>query len=281
MVIGWGNLGAAPQPPCRASKAALQAADGRGEALGWAGSRLPGVASRSCSRASSRRAGRSCSPRMCSAMLVAASSTSSRCSAQALAMRGQQLPERGHAVARPVGEVGAAEEGPTVGGQEDAHGPAALAGQGLHGVHVDGVEVGPLLAVDLDGHEVRVEVGRRGLVLERLALHDVAPVAGRVADGEEDGPVELAGAGQRLLTPGVPVHGVVGVLQQVRAGLAGQPVGVVLRRVAGSVGGGHGQRHGTWPRRRLASGPTPPTHGTRSASFGCLGLSPARVPHAG
>src|SRR3712207_7355348 len=54
------------------------------------------------------------------------------------------------------------------------------------------VEVGPLLAVDLDRDEVRVEERRRLGILERLALHDVAPVAGRVADRQEDRPVEQA-----------------------------------------------------------------------------------------
>ena len=58
------------------------------------------------------------------------------------------------------------------------------------------------------------------LVLERLALHHVAPVAGGVADAEEDGLVLGAGLLQGLRPPGVPVHRVVGVLQQVRARLA-------------------------------------------------------------
>ncbi len=49
-----------------------------------------------------------------------------------------------------------------------------------------GVEVGTLLAIDLDRHEVGVEVGGRRLVLERLPLHDVTPMAGGIADGEED-----------------------------------------------------------------------------------------------
>ena len=53
-----------------------------------------------------------------------------------------------------------------VGGQEHRHRPAALPGRGLHGLHVDGVDVGPLLAVDLDGDEVLVEVRGGRLVLE-------------------------------------------------------------------------------------------------------------------
>ena len=114
--------------------------------------------------------------------------------------------------------------GSPVGRQEDRHRPAAVTGHRDDRVHVDGVEVGPLLAVDLDVHEVLVHQRRRLGVLERLVLHHVAPVAGRVADREQDRPVLLARAGERLVAPGVPVDGVLGVLEQVGAGLRGEPV---------------------------------------------------------
>ena len=61
-------------------------------------------------------------------------------------------------------------------------------------------------------------------VLERLVLHHVAPVAGGVADGEEDRPVLVARARERLIAPRVPVDGIVRVLEEVRAGLVGQAV---------------------------------------------------------
>ena len=70
-----------------------------------------------------------------------------------------------------------------------------------------------------------------GGVLEALVRHDVAPVAGGVADGEQDRLVGALGLGQRLGAPGPPVHGVVLVLQQIGAGLAGEAV---------FGGGGHG-----------------------------------------
>ncbi len=54
--------------------------------------------------------------------------------------------------------------------------------------------------------------------------HDVAPVAGGVADGEEDRLVFLARLGERLLAPGIPVDRVVGVLEEVRALLGGEVV---------------------------------------------------------
>ncbi len=134
-------------------------------------------------------------------------------------------PEARHAAALVGREVGAAVEGHAVGVEEDGHRPAALAAHRLHRLHVDRVDVGALLAVDLDVDEVLVHVGGGLRVLEGLALHHVAPVAGRVADREQDRAVLLARPLQRLGAPGVPVDRVVAVLQQVRAGLLGEPVG--------------------------------------------------------
>jgi len=91
-------------------------------------------------------------------------------------------------------------------------------------VHVEGVDVRPLLAVDLDADVVLVHERRRLVVLERLVLHHVAPVAGRIADGEEHGLVLGARLGEGLLAPGVPVDRVVGVLKEVGARLLGQAV---------------------------------------------------------
>ena len=148
----------------------------------------------------------------------------------ALALEGvddrfQHHPEARHAAALVGREVGAAVEGHAVGVEEDGHRPAALAGHRLHRLHVDRVDVGALLAVDLDVDEVLVHVGGGLGVLEGLALHHVAPVAGRVADREQDRPVLLARPRQRLGAPGVPVDRVVAVLEQVGAGLLGEAVG--------------------------------------------------------
>jgi hypothetical protein len=110
------------------------------------------------------------------------------------------------------------------GGQEDRHRPAAVSRQPDDRIHVQRVDVGPLLAVDLDADEPLVHHSRRLLVLERLVLHHVAPVARGVADREQDRLVLGSGALQRLLAPRVPVHRVVGVLQQVRTGLSSETV---------------------------------------------------------
>ena len=64
----------------------------------------------------------------------------------------------------------------------------------------------------------------RLVVLERLVLHDVAPVAGGVPDREEDRLVLVPRLGERLFAPRVPVHRVVGVLQEVGTGFLGEAV---------------------------------------------------------
>ena len=137
----------------------------------------------------------------------------------------QHPAEAGHAspVLRRV--VRAAVEGLQVWGEEDAHGPAAGAGHGHDGLHVDGVEVGALLPVHLDADEEPVHEGRDLRVLKRLPFHDVAPVARGVADAEEDGAVLRGGQTQGFRPPGVPVDGVVRVLLQVGARLQRQSVG--------------------------------------------------------
>jgi len=91
---------------------------------------------------------------------------------------------------------------------------------------VDLVEGRVLLAVDLDGDEMGVEDRRHRLVVEALLLHHMAPVAGGVADREEDRAVEGCRLGQRIRPPGAPVDRVVGVLDQVGRGLEDQPVEV-------------------------------------------------------
>src|SRR5262249_35086026 len=52
----------------------------------------------------------------------------------------------------------------------------------------------------------------------------MAPMAGGIADRKQDRPVCTRGLGNRLLPPCPPVHRVGGMLQQVGAGLVGQPI---------------------------------------------------------
>ena len=144
----------------------------------------------------------------------------------------QDLGEAGPAVARGGRKIRAAPERARLAVEEHGQRPAALLAQIVQRAHVDGVDVGALLAVDLDVDEEVVHLRGDGRILEALVRHDVAPVAGRVADREQDRPAAALGLGQRLGAPGPPVHGVVLVLQQIGAGLAGEAV-------FGGRGGGH------------------------------------------
>ena len=136
----------------------------------------------------------------------------------------QHGPESCAAAAVLGRKVGAAEERATVRCEPGAERPAAVSAHELHGRHVDIIEVGTLLPVDLDGDELVVEVRGDRLILERLAFHDVAPVAGRIADGEEDRLVLAPRLRKRLLPPRMPVDRVIRVLAQVRAGLGEETV---------------------------------------------------------
>ena len=132
--------------------------------------------------------------------------------------RRNQLQERIFRVVR------AAEEGPPVGGEEAGHRPAALTGQRDGRIHVDRVQIGSFLAVDLDAHEVVVDGGGDLVVGKRFVGHHMTPVARRVADRQQDRNVPTGGLGQRLGGPLLPVHRVVGVLAQVRTGGPAQGV---------------------------------------------------------
>ena len=138
--------------------------------------------------------------------------------------RDQHLRERRQPVPWRRREVGAAEERLALGREEDGQRPAAAAGHRDHRVHVDPVHVGPLLAVDLDVDEALVHQRRDLRVLERLVRHHVAPVAGRVADGEQDRLVLGLCLRQRLVAPREPLDRIGGVLEQVRARLGRQAI---------------------------------------------------------
>ena len=138
----------------------------------------------------------------------------------------QDLQEARPALAAIRREIGPAEERLAVRREEDIQRPAALAARRLDEGHVDLVHVRPLLPVHLDADEMLVEERRELLVLEGLALHDMAPVAGRIADAQEDGLVLALGFGEGLVAPGKPIHRVVLVLEEVGRFLPGQAVGM-------------------------------------------------------
>src|SRR5438552_14506064 len=88
--------------------------------------------------------------------------------------------------------------------QEYVQRPATLPGHGLNEGHVDFIDIGPFFAIDLDAHTMLVQIISHFLALEGFALHHVAPVAGRVADAQENRVVFAPGLGESLLSPRIP-----------------------------------------------------------------------------
>jgi len=129
---------------------------------------------------------------------------------------GHDLREGGHAAGAHRRVVGAGEERQPFGSEEDGHRPAARTGERLRGLHEHRVEVGALLAVDLDGDEVGVHQRGHVRVGERLVRHHMAPMAGGVAHRQQDRTIGGPGLCQRVGIPFAPVDGVVGVHPQVR-----------------------------------------------------------------
>ena len=135
----------------------------------------------------------------------AARSISPRSSRQDLSMPISTVRNPAKPLAVAGREVRFPVEGPAVGQEEHRHRPPSRA-ERLECGHVDLIDVGSLLAIDLDAHEMLIqELGDLG-IHEALALHDVAPVARAVADREEDRLLLGLGPGERLGPPGIPVH---------------------------------------------------------------------------
>jgi len=86
-------------------------------------------------------------------------------------------------------------------------------GYHLNGSHVDLVQIGPLFAIHFDIHKVLVHQGGDLLVLKRLLLHDMAPVAGRIAYTKKDRLTFFPGPRKGLLPPRIPFDRIVGVLE--------------------------------------------------------------------
>ncbi len=142
------------------------------------------------------------------------------------------LERRRQAGALFLGEVGADDEGHALRIEEGGQRPAAAMAQKVGGRLVDLVDVGAFLAVDLHVDEMLVHE-RRGLGIgEALLLHDMAPVAGGVADGEKDRLARGLRCRQRLLAPGIPVDRIVLVGEQKGAGFTGEAVHGVFFRCA-------------------------------------------------
>ena len=121
-------------------------------------------------------------------------------------------------------EVGSAEEGFTLRGHEHGQRPTAALTRHLDNFLIDVVEVGALLAIDLDVDEALVHQARDGGILERFVRHHVTPVTRGVAHRQVDGLVLFSGSSKRFFSPWIPINRVLGVLLKIGGGLNGQPI---------------------------------------------------------
>ncbi len=151
--------------------------------------------------------------------------------------RAQELREARDPVPRLGREVRARVERLRVRRHEDRRRPAARPGHPDSRLHRHRVHVRALLAIDLHVHEELVHERRGRLRLERLVRHHVAPVARAVADRDEERLVLGPSALERLVAPLVPVDRVLGVLEEIRRGRAGESIHVVSVRARLSASG--------------------------------------------
>lgn len=108
-----------------------------------------------------------------------------------------------------------------------------MSGHGLADVHVEGVDIWALLAINFDADEVLIQEAGHFRVGEGFPFHHMAPMAGGVANGEEYGFILLPGALKGFCCPWVPINGVVGVLAEVETLFVCQSVRHLLDFVAG------------------------------------------------
>ena len=121
-------------------------------------------------------------------------------------------------------KVGPAKKGLQIGREPDAHRPSAAPSQPLHIAHVETVHIGTFLAVDLHIDKVLVHQGGDLGILEGLVRHDVAPVAGGIADREKDRFLLSARPLKCLLTPRIPLHWITRMLKQVGRSAGGEVI---------------------------------------------------------
>ena len=127
--------------------------------------------------------------------------------------RCQNLPERRHIIAAHRREICASPKWRPLRRQEYAHRPAPLPGHSDHGIHVNTVQVRSFFPVHFDIDKMLVHHPGGVWVFEGFMFHDMAPVAGCVANAQKDRFIFLARFLQRFISPGVPVHRVIGMLE--------------------------------------------------------------------
>ena len=129
----------------------------------------------------------------------------------------EHLRERGAAVGGHRRPIGTGVERLALGRDEHIERPAEPAREGGSGGEVARVDVGILLAVDLDRDETGVDPFGDSGIAEALPRHHVAPVAGCIADRHQERHATTPRLLERFLAPLPPVDRVVRVRTEVGA----------------------------------------------------------------
>ena len=110
------------------------------------------------------------------------------------------------------------------GRHENSERPASAAHHGLAHAHVHVIDVGAFLPVHFDRHEMLLQIRGDLGILKRFVFHHMAPVAGGIADGEENRLVLTQRLLESLGAPWIPVDRIARMLQEVGTGRENQPV---------------------------------------------------------
>ena len=129
----------------------------------------------------------------------------------------QQLQQTDHRAFGMFRKIRAGKEGLVIRCHKNAGGPAAASGKGLTERHIDAVNIRSFLLVHLDGDKVPIEKFRDFPIFKAFVRHHMTPMTGAVANTEENGLILLTGFLESLGTPGIPVHRIVCVLEQIGA----------------------------------------------------------------
>jgi hypothetical protein len=132
---------------------------------------------------------------------------------------GHNLLDAEPAVARLRGKVRAPGKGVTLRGERHGQGPdAPTAVEGGVRCLVAGINVRPLVAIDLDRHEVLIDQRRNLGMLITLAVYDMAPMTPDGPNVEPDRAVERGGKLEGLGPPLLPGDGLLGGRAQIGTG---------------------------------------------------------------
>ena len=124
--------------------------------------------------------------------------------------------EKAEAIAKGVTrEVRAGKERTSLSVHHNRQWPPAMSGKCLTHIHTHRINIRTFFAIDLDTDEVFIEICSNGLVFEGLALHYMTPVTCRIAHAHKHRLVLGTCTCERFVTPRIPIHRIVCVLQEI------------------------------------------------------------------